>query len=87
MQAALDASHDGDTIKVAAGTFAGGVTIAKSVSVIGAGAGATTIRGGGPVVTVGEEGDASAADGEDRGREDHRRAPVGTAAFRRPAAA
>jgi hypothetical protein len=57
LQAALDAAHDGDTIKVAAGTFAGGVTITKSVSVIGAGAGATTIKGGGPVVTVGEPGD------------------------------
>jgi hypothetical protein len=57
LQAALDASHDGDTIKVSAGTFAGGVTIAKSVSVVGAGAGATAIKGGAPVVTVGTEGD------------------------------
>ena len=37
LQAALDASRDGDTIKVSAGTFAGGVTITKSVSVVGAG--------------------------------------------------
>lgn len=59
LQAALDASHDGDTIKVSPGTFAGGVTIAKSVTVVGAGAGATTIRGGGPVVTVGASGDAT----------------------------
>jgi hypothetical protein len=59
LQPALDASHDGDTIKVAAGTFAGGVTITKSVSVVGAGAGSTTIKGGGPVVTVGELGDAT----------------------------
>jgi hypothetical protein len=59
LQAALDASHDGDTIKVSAGTFAGGVTITRSVSVVGAGAGATTIKGGGPVVTVGEAGDAT----------------------------
>jgi len=59
LQAALDASRDGDTIKVSAGTFAGGVTITKSVSVVGAGAGATTIKGGGPVVTVGEAGDAT----------------------------
>ena len=59
LQAALDASHDGDTIKISAGTFAGGVTITKSVSVVGAGAGATTIKGGGPVVTVGEAGDAT----------------------------
>ncbi len=59
LQAALDAAHDGDTIKVSAGTFAGGVTITKSVSVVGAGAGATKIKGGAPVVTVGEEGDAT----------------------------
>src|SRR3954467_3502350 len=57
LQAALDASRDGDTITVSAGTFAGGVTIAKSVSVVGAGAGATTIKGGSPVVTVGDVGD------------------------------
>jgi hypothetical protein len=59
LQAALDASRDGDTIRLSAGTFAGGVTITKSVSVVGAGAGATTIKGGGPVVTVGEAGDAT----------------------------
>lgn len=52
LQAALDASHDGDTVKVNPGTFAGGVTIAKSVSVVGAGAAKTIIKGGGPVVTI-----------------------------------
>lgn len=59
LQAALDASHDGDTIKVGPGTFAGGVRIADSVRLTGAGAHATTIRGGGPVVTVGTLGDES----------------------------
>jgi hypothetical protein len=53
IQAALDASRDGDVIKVGPGTFAGGIRITKSVSLTGAGAGATVIRGGGPVVTVG----------------------------------
>ena len=27
LQAAIDAAHDGDTIQIASGTFAGGVTI------------------------------------------------------------
>lgn len=53
IQAALDAAHDGDTVRVAAGTFAGGVTIAKSLSLVGAGVGATVISGGGPVLTIG----------------------------------
>ena len=56
LQAALDAAHDGDTIALGRGTFAGGVTIAHSVRVIGAGAGATVIRGGGPVVTIAASG-------------------------------
>ena len=54
IQAALEAAHDGDTIKVAPGTFAGGITIEKSVDLVGAGAKATVIDGGGPVVTIGE---------------------------------
>ena len=53
LQAAVDAAHDGDTVKLGAGTFAGGITIAKSISLVGAGAGATTISGGGPVLTIG----------------------------------
>ena len=53
LQAAFDAAHDGDTIRVAAGTYTGGVTITKSLTVVGAGAGATVITGGGPVVTIG----------------------------------
>ena len=54
VQAALDTSKDGDTIKVGPGTFAGGITITKSISLIGSGAGATVVRGGGPVITIGQ---------------------------------
>ncbi len=54
VQAALDAAQDGDTIAIAPGTFAGGITIEKSVQLVGAGPGATRIEGGGPVITVGE---------------------------------
>jgi hypothetical protein len=54
IQAALDAASDGDVIKIAPGRYRGGVTVAKSVTLAGAGAGATTIAGGGPVVTIGE---------------------------------
>jgi len=53
LQAAVAAANDGDTIRVNAGTFAGGVTIAKSVKLVGAGASATVIAGGGPVLTIG----------------------------------
>jgi hypothetical protein len=53
IQAALDAAQDGDMIEIAPGSYSGGVIIAKSVSLIGAGANATTISGGGPVVTIG----------------------------------
>ena len=54
VQAAVDASADGDTIKVGPGTFAGGITITKSIALIGSGAGATVVRGGGPVITIGQ---------------------------------
>jgi hypothetical protein len=53
IQAAADAAHDGDTITIEAGTFDGGVRIENSVKLIGAGAAATIVKGGGPVVTVG----------------------------------
>jgi pectin methylesterase-like acyl-CoA thioesterase len=59
LQAAIAAAHDGDTIHVAAGTFAGGVTITKSVRLVGAGAGSTVIRGGDSVLTIGAFGAAS----------------------------
>ena len=53
IQAAVDAAHDGDRVAVAPGRYAGGITIDKSIRLAGAGARATVIRGGGPVVTVG----------------------------------
>ena len=56
IQAAVDAAHQGDTITVEPGTFAGGVTIDVSVRLVGAGAGGTIISGGGPVLTIGEFG-------------------------------
>ena len=52
IQAAVDAAHDGDTIQIGLGTFAGGISIDKSISLTGAGP-LTTIRGGGPVLTIG----------------------------------
>jgi hypothetical protein len=52
VQAAVAASHDGDTVRVDRGTFAGGVTIDKSIALVGAGSHATTISGGGPVLTI-----------------------------------
>jgi hypothetical protein len=53
IQAAVDTAHDGDTIQVGPGTFQGGITIMKDVQLVGVSAGATTIRGGGPVITIG----------------------------------
>ena len=50
---AIAAASNGDTIQVAAGTYDGGFTINKSLKLLGAGAGSTIIKGGGPVVTVG----------------------------------
>ena len=59
IQAAVNAAHAGDTITIGAGTFAGGVTITKSVSLQGSGAASTIIRGGGHVLTIGAYGAAS----------------------------
>jgi hypothetical protein len=53
---ALAAAHNGDTIKIGAGTYDGGVTVEVSVKLVGAGANSTVISGGGPVVTIGEFG-------------------------------
>lgn len=53
IQAAADASHDGDTIRLGPGTYAGGVTIVHSITLQGAGARNTIISGGGPVLTLG----------------------------------
>jgi hypothetical protein len=54
IQPAIDAAVDGDVISVDPGTFTGGITIDKSITLIGSGADSTVIEGGGPVVTVGE---------------------------------
>ena len=59
LQAAVDAAGDGARISIGRGTFKGGVTIGKSLALIGAGAHATTIGGGGPVLTIGRFGAAS----------------------------
>ncbi len=52
LRAALAQAADGETILLGPGRFRGGVTIAKSVHLIGAGERRTAIVGGGPVVTV-----------------------------------
>jgi hypothetical protein len=59
IQAAVDAATNGDTIAIGRGTFTGGVTVTKSVALRGAGASSTTIRGGGPVLTIGTFGAAT----------------------------
>jgi hypothetical protein len=50
-------ARDGDTITIAAGSYSGG-TIDKSLKLVGAGARSTTLRGGGPVLTLGARGRA-----------------------------
>jgi len=49
IQQALAAAANGDTISVAPGTYPGGFTIGKNVTVVGSGAGQTTVRGTGGV--------------------------------------
>ena len=56
---AVAAAHSGDTIRIGPGTYAGGVTIDVSVTLVGAGAGSTIISGGGPVLTIGTFGASS----------------------------
>jgi hypothetical protein len=53
IQDAVDAAEDGDTIRIGRGTFAGGVVIDKSVTLVGQGSAVTIVRGGGPVLTIG----------------------------------
>jgi hypothetical protein len=54
IQVAVDAANDGDTIQVGPGTYAGGITIDKNLQLVGASAAATIVRGGGPVITIGD---------------------------------
>ena len=54
--AAVAAAQSGDTVTVAAGTYQGGFTIGVSLTLTGAGATQTIIKGGGPVVTIGAPG-------------------------------
>src|SRR5262245_3732204 len=51
LQAAVDAAQDGDTVQVRSGTWAGGVTVTKSLTLTGAGN--AVVSGGGPVITIG----------------------------------
>lgn len=53
---ALGDARNGDTIRVAKGTYPGGFAIDVSVTLLGAGAGRTIIKGGGPVITIGTFG-------------------------------
>src|SRR3954463_11562578 len=53
LRGALKRAKRGDTIRLAAGTFAGGATVRASVKIIGAGSGKTILRGGHPVLTIG----------------------------------
>jgi hypothetical protein len=53
LKAAIAAAHAGNTIRIGPGTFAGGVTVKVSVTIIGAGASSTIIRGGNSVLTIG----------------------------------
>jgi hypothetical protein len=48
-----NAAQEGDTVRVGPDTFADGITITKSISLVGVAAAASSISGGGPIVTIG----------------------------------
>jgi hypothetical protein len=52
IQAAVSAANPGDTVSIAAGYYAGGITIDKDLNLQGAGASSTTVSGGASVVVV-----------------------------------
>ena len=56
IQAAVDAVDSVVPIQVDAGTYAGGITVRRSATILGAGAGKTIIRGGGPAIAIGTPG-------------------------------
>jgi hypothetical protein len=56
VQGAVDAAASGATIRIAAGTFRGGVRTSRSVTLSGAGIGRTRIAGGGPVIRISTPG-------------------------------
>lgn len=53
IQKALDDASVGATIRIGPGTFAGGITVSRDVTLVGVDAHASKISGGGPVVTIG----------------------------------
>jgi hypothetical protein len=52
LQAAIDSAKPGAVIRIRRGTYRGGVTISKSLTLMGAGERRSVIRGGGPVLTI-----------------------------------
>lgn len=52
VQAAVDAAPAGGVVRVAAGTYAGGIRIGKSLTLVGAGSSRTTLKGGNHVIWV-----------------------------------
>jgi hypothetical protein len=50
---AVAVAHSGDTLKLAQGSYTGGIKIDKSIKLVGVGPLETEISGGGPVVTIG----------------------------------
>src|SRR3954451_954797 len=53
VQSAVDAAREGDTVHVPAGSFAGGIVVTKSITIMGHGAASTHLVGGEHVLTVG----------------------------------
>jgi hypothetical protein len=53
VQGAVDAAPSGATIWIFPGTYAGGISLQKNVTLLGVAAAATRLSGGGPVVTIG----------------------------------
>src|SRR3954447_46595 len=59
LQAALDQARSGSLIRLDRGVFRGGGTVRRSVTIEGAGQRTTVLRGGGPVLTIGQLGDST----------------------------